>query len=268
MKIGDKVIYRSTHNLTDVRIGEIVEVAPTRALPYGVQVKGIRLNCLESELQVTSKIFAKCLVVGRNTGQYFRYAKDFAEVVIENLPESIDKSVDIVMFTGGEDVNPYLYGETPHSRTFFNPKRDAEEAQVYRMAKARGIPCIGICRGAQFLNVMNKGRMIQHVTNHTNNHDMHTSCGHTINVTSTHHQMMDPGTNAELLGWAQGLSDSYEGLSDFQPCTNEDNEVLEPEVLMYKLTRDLCVQYHPETMEPDCSARNYLFEVLKDLKKL
>lgn len=268
IKLGDKVLYRNMSNPKDVKIGYVVDVAESRALPYGVKTNsGIRLNCSRTEVQLTNKLFAKCLVVGKGVGPYVRLAKDFAEVVVENSPEDM-QCVDVLMFTGGEDVNPYLYGETPHIRTFFNPKRDAEEAQVYRKAKVKRIPCVGICRGAQFLNVMNKGRMVQHVTNHTSNHDMHTSCGHTLNVTSTHHQMMDPGDGAELLAWADALSDSYEGLKDYQPCTADKGGVLEPEVILYKETKDLCIQFHPETMEPGCNARNYVLEIMKDLSKL
>lgn len=217
-KLDDKVLYRNMNDARDVKLGHVVEVSLGRALPYGVKtLSGVRLNCSATELEATNKLFAKCLIVGNNTASYFRLAKDFACICVENSPERMEKSVDLLIFTGGEDVNPYLYGETPHAKTHFNPERDAQEAQVWRMAKERGIPCLGICRGSQFLNVMNKGRLVQHVTNHTTDHDMRTSCGHTIHVTSTHHQMMDPGEGAELLGWADGLSTSYEGLKISSP---------------------------------------------------
>lgn len=269
IKIGDKVLYRNMNDARDVKLGYVVDVAESRALPYGIKtLSGVRLNCAAREVEATSKLFAKCMIIGNNTAAYFRMAKDFAAICVENMPDRMEKSVDLVLFTGGEDVNPYLYGETPHIKTCFSPERDAKEAQIYRMAKEKKIPCLGICRGSQFLNVMNKGRLVQHVTNHTTDHDISTSCGHTIHVTSTHHQMMDPAEGAELLAWANGRSDSYEGLKDFQPCTAEDGSVLEPEVVLYKETKDLCVQYHPEFMEPGCQARNYLYDVLRDLTKL
>lgn len=52
---------------------------------------------------------------------------------------------DLMVFTGGEDVNPALYGEKPHVSTRFNEKRDRFERQVWTDYK--DIPKIGICRG-------------------------------------------------------------------------------------------------------------------------
>lgn len=269
IKVGDKVLYRDMHDARNIKLAHIEDHVPGRGMPFGILTSdGKRLNCMPSEVELTNKLFAKCMVVGNNTAGYFRLAQEFAHTCIENRPDTMERSVDLVLFTGGEDVNPWLYGEEPHDRTHFNPARDAREAQIYRMAKEKGIACLGICRGAQFLNVMNKGRLVQHVTNHTTDHDMITSCGHTFRVTSTHHQMMDPAGDAELLGWADGRSDSYQGLTDFQPATTQDGSVLEPEVVLYKKTKDLCIQFHPEYMQPGCMARNYVLDVLRDLTKL
>ena len=108
---------------------------------------------------------------------------------------------DLMVFTGGEDVNPALYGEKPHVSTRFNEKRDRFERQVWTDYK--DIPKIGICRGGQFLNVMNGGEMWQDVDKHgvSAGHDMANLVDlggtkfhrdYVLNVTSTHHQMMVP----------------------------------------------------------------------------
>ena len=42
--------------------------------------------------------------------------------------EKVDniKEADIVMFTGGEDINPALYGDVPHPTTHFSNRDDME----------------------------------------------------------------------------------------------------------------------------------------------
>ncbi|MCW8888173.1 MAG: gamma-glutamyl-gamma-aminobutyrate hydrolase family protein [Gammaproteobacteria bacterium] len=256
--------------MTHVAIGRVVTrvfTAGGNKKPYGIRLNNNKeIDAFESELQPTNKTFAKCLIIGDHSVPYFRLARDFCEVALENQPKSLDRHVDLVMFTGGEDVTPAYYGEERHAKTFHtNPERDHIEALIWKQAKRLGIPCVGICRGAQFLNVMNGGKLIQHVTNHTSNHDIKTTCGHTIQVSSTHHQMMDPTPEAEIIAWAESLSTEYLGIKDFRPCTDENGVVQEPEVVMYHDNMDLCVQFHPEMMAPESQGRKYFYELMKDL---
>lgn len=106
---------------------------------------------------------------------------------------------DLICFTGGEDVGPDMYGHAVHQSTFTNPVRDSEEVAVFNEAKSAGLPMVGICRGGQFLNVMNGGTMYQDVTNHTAGHDAIID-GERLFVSSTHHQMMCPGKDAIIVG--------------------------------------------------------------------
>lgn len=262
-KIGDRVFWRSPADVTRTAVGVIESVNLAAAsCPYGVRTnRGTRLNVTKGSLNLTDRQFAKTLVVGDHTTQYFKLAQDFSVTVIEDKPENLHKC-DLIMFTGGEDVTPMYYKEEPHVKTFFNPTRDAREARIWNEAKRLGIPCVGICRGGQFLNVMNGGRMVQHISNHTFPHLMYTYSGKEMKVSSTHHQLMDPAEGAQLIAYAKGLSDKYEGLTDYQPCTENDT-ILEPEVLLYEATKDLCVQFHPEIMAPDTEGRLYFHELIK-----
>ena len=78
--------------------------------------------------------------------------------------DSADKA-DIIQFTGGEDVDPSIYGHPKHPRTYSNLKRDIREQEVWKKARKEQIK-VGICRGAQFLCVMNGGKLWQDVSNH------------------------------------------------------------------------------------------------------
>jgi gamma-glutamyl-gamma-aminobutyrate hydrolase PuuD len=72
--------------------------------------------------------------------------------------------LDAVVLAGGPDVGPDRYGAAPHPRTGQpRPGRDAAELAVLHRALERGIPVLGVCRGAQVLNVGLGGTLVQHV---------------------------------------------------------------------------------------------------------
>lgn len=73
-------------------------------------------------------------------------AKHYADFITGvKLVEDIEKA-DIVLFTGGEDVDPSLYGCKKHPTTFSNIQRDLEEKEIFEKVKPNQL-CLGICRG-------------------------------------------------------------------------------------------------------------------------
>jgi putative glutamine amidotransferase len=71
---------------------------------------------------------------------------------------------DGLLLTGGEDVEPALYGAPPHPRLGeVNTGRDAFEIAVAGGARARDLPIFAICRGIQLLNVGFGGTLIQDI---------------------------------------------------------------------------------------------------------
>ena len=69
---------------------------------------------------------------------------------------------DGILFTGGHDVDPKLYGQaaTDACGTLCR-RRDFLEAGLFRLAFAGGKPILGICRGAQLINVLLGGTLYQ-----------------------------------------------------------------------------------------------------------
>jgi putative glutamine amidotransferase len=69
-----------------------------------------------------------------------------------------------VMLVGGGDVDPSLYGETPHA-TFHQAEagRDAFEVALAKAAVEADVPILAICRGMQVLNVAMGGTLIQDI---------------------------------------------------------------------------------------------------------
>ncbi len=104
--------------------------------------------------------------------------------------ESVEDA-DLVVFVGGTDINPELYGQKPLQgiTTYWDVDRDAFEKQVYEECIRLNKPMFGICRGAQFLHVMNGGTLWQDVENHGKPHrifDIEDGC--TVEANSMHHQ--------------------------------------------------------------------------------
>lgn len=72
--------------------------------------------------------------------------------------------VSALVVTGGRDVDPLAYGQTPHEETDRpDSTRDAWEFALLTEALRRGMPVLGICRGAQVLNVALGGTLHQHL---------------------------------------------------------------------------------------------------------
>ena len=70
-----------------------------------------------------------------------------------------------LILTGGGDVQPSLYGQRPHPRTYnVSPRRDAFELMLLEEALERDMPVLAICRGMQLLNVALGGTLEQHLS--------------------------------------------------------------------------------------------------------
>ena len=76
------------------------------------------------------------------------------------LPAALE-GCDGLLLTGGVDVDPTTYGETPHPTVETDATRDRYELALARLAIARDLPLLAICRGVQVLNVAAGGSLIQ-----------------------------------------------------------------------------------------------------------
>lgn len=199
--------------------------------------------------------------------------------------EFVDKmeDADIVLFTGGEDIHPKLYGERKLSCTGANTSRDTEEVDAFNkvvklVKKGKKIICFGTCRGAQLLCALNGGKVIQDVSGHAiyGTHPI-TDGKVTMDITSLHHQMMYPFNmdrkNYDLMFWsAKTLSHHYEGgyvVVDEMYDANR-NMILEPEIVLFHaegMPKCIAVQGHPEMMRPEAPVVRYLNDLVKEVVK-
>ena len=175
------------------------------------------------------------------------------------------QDAEFVQFIGGPDLDPRLYGEDPHPNTFFDVQRDAASKVLYDLAKEMALPCVGICRGAQYLNVRNGGRLFQHVDGHTLGDDhcmVEVKTQFPVAVTSTHHQMMIPSSEGEIIATAREatIKESMY-LGNVVRYMGDDPDV---EVVWYPNSKDLCYQPHPEILSPVHPCQKYFFLLVQE----
>jgi len=189
------------------------------------------------------------------------------------------EEASIHVWTGGADVDPRLYNEQRLPLTQIHLQRDLNDGLAWNLSR-RDYPNalrVGICRGAQFLNVMSGGKLWQDIDGHTDNHlVLNKKTGELIDCTSTHHQQMIPGTGAEVLGvgvMQVGNAGNFACVSNLKTGAvrkwqfdgRRDEE--DPEVVWYESTNSLCFQPHPEYRGlPGCT--RYFLDLVKNYHEI
>ncbi len=156
----------------------------------------------------------------------------------ENLDPLLDRLSGLLL-TGGPDIDPACYGAEPHPELGpIDHDVDVFEIALCRHADRRGMPILGICRGAQVLNVAREGSLIQHLPDRggpiehrqsepgdRTTHEVQvapdsglaqTTGGGPVEVNSFHHQAIDRrGEGLRPVAWARdGVIEAVEGMDD------------------------------------------------------
>lgn len=180
---------------------------------------------------------------------YLSYSDWIPGVVLVNNVED----ADVVLFEGGEDINPALYGDSVGRHTYFNDRRDDLEVSVYKQALALGKACFGTCRGEQLLTAMAGGKLVQDM-NHHRSHELTLYDGTKFYTNTLHHQMAYPYNLKKdedyfMIAAAYGISDTFEDGSGKQmKMPLVDGKTEEPEFVFYPKINGLGIQGHPEMM--------------------
>lgn len=155
------------------------------------------------------------------------------------------EDADLVVFGGGPDVDPLFYGEKPHHTTKISPTRDSSDLALYKKCLDLGIPMFGVCRGAQFLHVMNGGKLFQDVDGHYGEHTMWDRKNKRVllGVSSVHHQMCIANTEGGMDIIAEAHTSSKRWLN---PDKCESGHKRDLEAFFYRDTCAFGVQGHPE----------------------
>jgi gamma-glutamyl-gamma-aminobutyrate hydrolase PuuD len=193
-----------------------------------------------------NKMSDKCVLVIGGGYNYYEPFRNFGRFSRNHDLLNEPNKVAMVLFTGGADICPSLYGHKPSNLTWCDPRRDVYELFAYRKTRRHKFPLVGVCRGAQFLCAMAGGTLYQHVSGHnTGNHTIRTWDDRVMHVTSTHHQMQNPPDDARILAWSERRrSNIYIG-EDNQELESPNHEI---ECVYYPNINAVGMQYHPEMM--------------------
>lgn len=190
----------------------------------------------------------------------------------EVIKQQLD-NVQGLILSGGHDVDPQLYGEEPLQKigTIW-PKRDHFDMLLLKLAEEKGIPVLGVCRGAQIINVAHGGSLYQDLSYRKELTFKHMQ-GHTPDL-PTHAMKVNPDSKlAKILGKTEFRVNSFHHqlIKDVAPdliasAKSPDGVV---EGLETKNGNVVAVQWHPEMLHrnPDVKFMNNLFKFVIDNAK-
>jgi len=179
-------------------------------------------------------------IASSGDSDYIKLLSEIGTVVHRNSDH-----LDLILFTGGEDVSPTLYGGTDNGYSSFNTYRDQFEKKVFLDCVKRNIKMVGICRGIQFLNVMAGGKMYQHTVGHGGvRHTIKMLATNSVcEVICTHHQMIIPTSSVYIIAQsAKPLSNLFIGPN----CKEHSRPNMEVEAAIFPNINAFGVQFHPE----------------------
>ncbi|SEC13787.1 gamma-glutamyl-gamma-aminobutyrate hydrolase family protein [Paenibacillus sp. GP183] len=170
----------------------------------------------------------------------------------ELIKEIIDRT-DALIFTGGEDIGPHHYGEMPHrflGEVF--PLRDQIELMSVRYSLSKDKPILGICRGAQLINVAMGGTLYQDLPSQMKDSSQHMQKA--PRPDASHYVSLQKGSKLfEIFQKGQVFSNSFhhQAVKDLAPhfmiaAQAEDGVVEGIESTVHQFA--LGIQWHPEMM--------------------
>lgn len=183
------------------------------------------------------------------------------------VPPDLDEAApeDALIIWGGSDINPNLYNHPRGRRTSSYEHRDNAEWALMQKAIEKRMYIIGVCRGAQMLCAAAGGYLLQHVENHSGQHDIKTKDGQTIRVNSIHHQMMAglEGVGHELLAWVpeQRSPHYFYKADELFPIPEQWKE---PEYVYFTDIKGHAIQWHPEMMGRNTDATRFVLDSIKE----
>lgn len=161
-----------------------------------------------------------------------------------------------LVLTGGEDVDPALFGEAPHPATGTpHAARDAYELALARAAAERRVPTLAICRGLQVLNVALGGTLIQDIPSQRPGTQAHETESKTQRAERVHHVAIDRECRlARIVGSASITTNSshHQSLNRVAAALRvtgrADDEIVEAVEPRDESWWMVGVQWHPEEL--------------------
>ncbi len=160
-------------------------------------------------------------------------------------------TLDGILFTGGVDIDPALYGcDKEPGCGEIQPWRDAFELPLCRAAAAADLPVMGICRGAQVINVALGGTLIQNLPDWTR--EKHRDAVHPVKLYAGSRIRQIAG------GAERAMVNSFHHQAAAQPAPGLVVTAISETGVIETLERPasrffLAVQWHPERLTDEFS---------------
>jgi putative glutamine amidotransferase len=193
------------------------------------------------------------------------------DVALEPLLDCLDG----LCVPGGPDLDPATYGEQPHAELGpFDRDVDHFELAMVRAADERELPILGICRGAEVMNVSRGGSLIQHLP------DLGTRLPHRQDTPGTETSHPVAVVADSLLGEITGATElqvnsfHHQGIGqlgrELRPVAAAPDDTIEA---LEATDRRFClgVQWHAETlvhMEPQIALFGAFVEAASGTRQL
>jgi putative glutamine amidotransferase len=113
-----------------------------------------------------------------------------------DIVEDLLSLADGLLVTGGGDVDPASYGAELENADEPDAGADYWELQLVAAARERGLPTLGICRGAQLLAIAHGGRLSQRLPDTDGHRDLAVMSPEAI-LTARHDIELVPGSRVE-----------------------------------------------------------------------
>ncbi len=172
----------------------------------------------------------------------------------EDYLDSIVEKCDGFLFSGGPDLSPYLYNANPDSQCGkVVPERDEFELKLMKKVIKAEKPLLGICRGAQLINVYYNGTLNQHIDDHRDgvNHHALTKFprwykAHEVNVKKESH--IEKAFNKNMLKTNSLHHQAIEEVGDELTVTAKSSDGIVEGIEDENKDFLVGVQWHPEMM--------------------
>jgi len=176
---------------------------------------------------------------------YGAFKEVYPELDVMKLSKNNVTDFDLIIFSGGEDINPAIYGGNTQDVYGYNEERDKIELTILDRALTKKVKVLGVCRGHQLINAYMGTKLVQdiytkfkksHEGRHSLNYHSELSLIKYIlqgeEVNSMHHQGFEPG------GCRLTITSTYENI--VESCEHPDI---------------ITTQFHPEFFEEKKSIR-------------
>jgi putative glutamine amidotransferase len=176
--------------------------------------------------------------------------------------DAVYARIDGILFSGGGDISLDHFHGDPHPRIDdVDPERDSVELKLINAAASDGKPFLGICRGAQLVNVGLGGTLYTHIHDQLPNSLDHDYPGN-MRMVFVHEVKLEEGARiAEIFGEPIIKVNSlhHQGLKDIAPSlrvTGHAPDGLVESVELPDHPFGLAVQWHPEWLTDEEPTQN------------